>query len=55
MKRGRPLKFGERTVPLAIRVPVSEYDRLCREAGARQELATHVRNQIVLPQFRIQK
>ena len=53
-KRGRPLKFGQRTVPLAMRMPVSEYDRLCREAG-RQDLATYVRNQVVLPEFRIQK
>ena len=54
-KQGRPLKFGQRTIPLMMRMPASEFDRLCREAGGRNELVNYVRNQVVLPEFRIQK
>jgi hypothetical protein len=43
---GRPLKFQEPMVPLTVRVPRQEYDRLCREAG-RRDLSEYIRDRLV--------
>jgi hypothetical protein len=46
--RGRPPLFGEPTVPLMVRVPTSQYDRLCIEAQRQgKELAQHVRERLL--------
>lgn len=44
-KQGRPLKFGVPTERVSVRLPLPEYDRLCREARTnRRDLADHIRH-----------